>query len=336
MRSLFDEVSNRVLSQLSQKSPSGILSDSLGLPYLHPFMVFLCFQSTVIDSPACSSCLVSVLNKLLCLHRLHQGKNNHTLECSPWSERPESYRPLPDDYGLRGFEWCQGYFPALWFTPPLVSQRYWEKPGMMIERVERIIWLAFQIVDHKTWLAYDGGKFVSRKVDTKPERQSGVAISEFGSKQRSPMSSELMSETSSRAQSDVRIEGGVRKDALKPATDLSKRGNTLDWVHRRRRRGELEGIFLSRKKPRIFADQITAGEVYRWDKDFSEAVVAIGWTDGSRYCLYCPSIEALGLKRQDISNFLNIKDIKNMSYPIQCPTGSRISILCFKEEEGLW
>ena len=66
-------------------------------------------------------------------------------------------RPLPEDFVMRGQLWSEFYFPETWFTDAAVDdeERALELPSMAAPRLERILWLGYQIAALNRWLTYD-------------------------------------------------------------------------------------------------------------------------------------------------------------------------------------
>ncbi len=69
----------------------------------------------------------------------------------------EPWRPLPEDYALRGLLFTQDYFPPDWFSGSTVdeAERHIEGPSVRAAREERILWLGWQMAQAGDWLTYD-------------------------------------------------------------------------------------------------------------------------------------------------------------------------------------
>jgi len=75
------------------------------------------------------------------------GELHHVTSTVFVQEFPQSARPLPEDYVLRGQIYSQWYFPSTWFTNTIVDddERTLELPSMARPRMERILWLGHRI-----------------------------------------------------------------------------------------------------------------------------------------------------------------------------------------------
>lgn len=61
----------------------------------------------------------------------------------PGLENEGHYRPLPEDYAMRGLIYTEGYFPPKWFPDETVEddERYFEQASTEGDRKERLLWL---------------------------------------------------------------------------------------------------------------------------------------------------------------------------------------------------
>ena len=93
--------------------------------------------------------LCSFLNTLLVEFDAMNGKNRARALESPEFPKPEQGigRPLFEDYILRGQRWTESYFPDTWFSDAMVDhdERSVEMPSANESRVERILWLSYNI-----------------------------------------------------------------------------------------------------------------------------------------------------------------------------------------------
>ncbi|GFP57415.1 telomerase-binding protein EST1A [Trichoderma asperellum] len=79
-------------------------------------------------------------------------------EVFPGAENEDHYRPLPEDYAMRGLIYTEEYFPVKWFAGEAVEEdeKYFEQASMVDSRKERILWIGKQISSLNKWLVWDG------------------------------------------------------------------------------------------------------------------------------------------------------------------------------------
>jgi hypothetical protein len=92
----------------------------------------------------------------LMLNSLLIDFQNHARIESDEFPRP-SDRPLPEDWSLRGLLWTDKLFPSDWFSGGNVDddERGSELASMTEQRMERVLWLAYQLALPGKWLTYD-------------------------------------------------------------------------------------------------------------------------------------------------------------------------------------
>ncbi|PTB40374.1 hypothetical protein M441DRAFT_90630 [Trichoderma asperellum CBS 433.97] len=75
----------------------------------------------------------------------------------PGAENQDHYRPLPEDYAMRGLIYTEEYFPVKWFAGEAVEEdeKYFEQALMVDSRKERILWIGKQISSLNKWLVWD-------------------------------------------------------------------------------------------------------------------------------------------------------------------------------------
>ncbi|KAF3066258.1 hypothetical protein CFAM422_009350 [Trichoderma lentiforme] len=75
----------------------------------------------------------------------------------PGAENQDHYRPLPEDYAMRGLIYTEEYFPLNWFSGEVVEEdeKYFEQASMVDARKERILWIGRQISSVGQWLLWD-------------------------------------------------------------------------------------------------------------------------------------------------------------------------------------
>ncbi|KAI0388347.1 hypothetical protein F5Y17DRAFT_470485 [Xylariaceae sp. FL0594] len=73
------------------------------------------------------------------------------------TETSKEYRPLPEDFGLKGFDFAEPYHPIDFFTKMKVAddEKYHELPLMVQARKQRILWLAYKMARTGAWLTWD-------------------------------------------------------------------------------------------------------------------------------------------------------------------------------------
>ncbi|KAK0627181.1 hypothetical protein B0T14DRAFT_563007 [Immersiella caudata] len=125
-------------------------------PYFHVFLVFLCFSPGAMDHPDLGipkGLVVNMLNRMLGSYT--KDLLHLKMERFPRPEGRGSQRPFPDDYGLRGLAWTENYYPKDWFSCTFdIAEKH---PGVADEEyVERVLWIAFRMVNRASWLGYSG------------------------------------------------------------------------------------------------------------------------------------------------------------------------------------
>jgi hypothetical protein len=77
-------------------------------------------------------------------------------EVFPGAENEDHYRPLPEDYAMRGLIYAEEYFPLKWFSGEAVEEdeKYFEQASMVDSRKERILWIGRQISSLNKWLIW--------------------------------------------------------------------------------------------------------------------------------------------------------------------------------------
>ncbi|KAB2571114.1 hypothetical protein DBV05_g10215 [Lasiodiplodia theobromae] len=71
-------------------------------------------------------------------------------------EGEEDFRPLPEDYLIRGQLWAHSYYPATWFSGVVdEEERMLELASTIRSRTERILWLGIRLASKNIGLIYD-------------------------------------------------------------------------------------------------------------------------------------------------------------------------------------
>ncbi|KAF4301104.1 hypothetical protein GTA08_BOTSDO06771 [Botryosphaeria dothidea] len=71
-------------------------------------------------------------------------------------EGDEDFRPLPEDYLIRGQLWAHSYYPATWFGGVVdEEERMLELASTIRSRTERILWLGIRLASRNLDLKYD-------------------------------------------------------------------------------------------------------------------------------------------------------------------------------------
>ncbi|RKF78237.1 putative telomerase-binding protein est1a protein [Golovinomyces cichoracearum] len=70
--------------------------------------------------------------------------------------KDDDFKPLPEDYAMRGLIWTRDYFPEKWFSKDEVADQdiYVENLFLTRQRRERIVWLSHKIVKLDSQLKY--------------------------------------------------------------------------------------------------------------------------------------------------------------------------------------
>jgi len=136
------------------------LNDANTLPHIHAWMVFVTHLTGSIPAMRLIEKefpwwpLVTMLNDM----RLNFDGPAEKIEANTFPvSRKGVGRPLPEDYGLRGFDWAERYFPDRWFDDAQIDneERTQELSSMTNIRRERILWLALRICAAGDWMIYD-------------------------------------------------------------------------------------------------------------------------------------------------------------------------------------
>lgn len=130
------------------------------LPFLHTQMVFLHhlsrFPSAIkfIEHKYPWKLIATMLNYLKQSCKFEPRMDS---EVFPGAENQDHYRPLPEDYAMRGLIYTEEYFPLKWFAGEAVEEdeKYFEQASMVDSRKERILWIGKQISSLNKWLAWD-------------------------------------------------------------------------------------------------------------------------------------------------------------------------------------
>lgn len=130
------------------------------LPFLHTQMVFLHhlskFPSAIkfIEHKYPWRLIATMLNYLKQSCKFEPRMDS---EVFPGAEDQDHYRPLPEDYAMRGLIYTEEYFPLKWFAGEAVEEdeKYFEQASMVDSRKERILWIGKQISSLNRWLIWD-------------------------------------------------------------------------------------------------------------------------------------------------------------------------------------
>lgn len=130
------------------------------LPFLHTQMVFIHHLSKF---PAAMKFIEHKYPWKLIATMLNYLKQSCKFEprmdsaVFPGAENQDHYRPLPEDYAMRGLIYTEEYFPLNWFSGEVVEEdeKYFEQASMVDARKERILWIGRQISSVGQWLLWD-------------------------------------------------------------------------------------------------------------------------------------------------------------------------------------
>ncbi|KAL7904508.1 hypothetical protein GGI35DRAFT_484421 [Trichoderma velutinum] len=130
------------------------------LPFLHTQMVFIHHLSKF---PAAMKFIGHKYPWKLIATMLNYLKQSCKFEprmdsaVFPGAENQDHYRPLPEDYAMRGLIYTEEYFPLNWFSGEAVEEdvKYFEQASMVDARKERILWIGRQISSVGQWLQWD-------------------------------------------------------------------------------------------------------------------------------------------------------------------------------------
>ncbi|OAA54897.1 hypothetical protein ISF_08168 [Cordyceps fumosorosea ARSEF 2679] len=89
----------------------------------------------------------------------------------------EPLRPLPEDYGMRGFALSRDYFPKDWFSSEQIEdeEKMFEPPSLGDERRQRVLWLGRRICELGNWLKWNE-KTCRFTVDSAHDRDIGLPV----------------------------------------------------------------------------------------------------------------------------------------------------------------
>ncbi|KAL7812597.1 hypothetical protein V8C44DRAFT_63843 [Trichoderma aethiopicum] len=132
------------------------------LPFIHTQMVFLLhlskFPSAMkhIERKYPWNLIATMLNYLKQSCKFEPRVDS---EAFPGAENQDHYRPLPEDYAMRGLIYTEDYFPLEWFKGEAVEEdeKYFEQASMVDVRKERILWIGRQIASQGKWITWDEG-----------------------------------------------------------------------------------------------------------------------------------------------------------------------------------
>ncbi|KAL7962332.1 hypothetical protein V8C34DRAFT_269991 [Trichoderma compactum] len=130
------------------------------LPFLHTQMVFIHHLSKF---PAAMKFIEHKYPWKLIATMLNYLKQSCKFEPRmdsaefPGAENQDHYRPLPEDYAMRGLIYTEEYFPLNWFYGEAVEEdeKYFEQASMVDARKERILWIGRQVSSVGLWLLWD-------------------------------------------------------------------------------------------------------------------------------------------------------------------------------------
>ncbi|RFU79836.1 telomerase-binding est1a [Trichoderma arundinaceum] len=131
------------------------------LPFLHTQMVFIHHLSKFpaamkyIEDKYPWKLMATMLNYLKQSCKFEPSMDS---EAFPGAEKQDHYRPLPEDYAMRGLIYTEEYFPLKWFSGEAVEEdeKYFEQASMVDARKERILWIGRRIASLGKWLMWDG------------------------------------------------------------------------------------------------------------------------------------------------------------------------------------
>ncbi|KAL7948490.1 hypothetical protein V8C42DRAFT_314637 [Trichoderma barbatum] len=130
------------------------------LPFLHTQMVFIHHLSKFtpamkfIEQKYPWKLIATMLNYLKQSCKFEPRMDSAVF---PGAENQDHYRPLPEDYAMRGLIYTEEYFPLKWFSGEAVEEdeKYFEQASMVDARKERILWIGRQIASVGKWLLWD-------------------------------------------------------------------------------------------------------------------------------------------------------------------------------------
>lgn len=130
------------------------------LPFLHTQMVFIHhlskFPSAMkfVENKYPWKLIATMLNYLKQSCKFEPRMDSAVF---PGAENQDHYRPLPEDYAMRGLIYTEEYFPLKWFSGEVVEEdeKYFEQASMVDARKERILWIGRQIASVGKWLLWD-------------------------------------------------------------------------------------------------------------------------------------------------------------------------------------
>lgn len=130
------------------------------LPFLHTQMVFVHHLSKFpaamkyIEEKYPWKLIATMLNYLKQSCKFEPRMDG---EAFPGAEEQDHYRPLPEDYAMRGLIYTEEYFPLKWFSGEAVEEdeKYFEQASMVDARKERILWIGRRIASMNKWLRWN-------------------------------------------------------------------------------------------------------------------------------------------------------------------------------------
>lgn len=136
------------------------------IPYLHVTLVFIYHltyypEAMAYVAPEFPWKLTAVMLNVLMesFESYSRIESIHFPEPDKGKADEQLFRPLPEDYAMRGLLWVDRYFPEGWFSNDKIDddEKYFELASMSEERRERILYLGCRIAarGEGKWLTYD-------------------------------------------------------------------------------------------------------------------------------------------------------------------------------------
>ena len=161
-------------------------NDSNVLSFVHVMMVFLSYLTThpramaLLQTEFPWALLAAYLNSLLQVCKDDANIHDEEFPEEVGTDDDPPPRPLPEDYGMKGLRWSDGYWPDGWFRDEKIDaeEQLFEVASMVGRRRIRILWLAYRMARRPTWIKYNATINQFQVVPRPQDKDEDVAIGE--------------------------------------------------------------------------------------------------------------------------------------------------------------
>ncbi|KAF3910885.1 hypothetical protein ABW20_dc0107332 [Dactylellina cionopaga] len=106
--------------------------------------------------------MVQYANALLKKRKTDDAAMTRILDSNVFPVVQKGFRPLPEEYMMRGLEIARRYFPYGYFSKIQVDddERLIELPSMNLVREEKMLWILVRLANFGPWIKYDATRFI--------------------------------------------------------------------------------------------------------------------------------------------------------------------------------